>query len=154
MKTASFTVHATAEQSIRWKRAADAEGHRSAGTWLAAATDAYLRVRASGNPAWYATSARAFTIVGRALPARFSFATLRNPTTSNATFSIALPSAARVRVEILDLFGRSVAVPLDRTLQAGDHVVPWTSTARPGIYFARVRAEGFGTQTRRFALIP
>ena len=51
MKTASFTVHATAEQSIRWKRAAEAEGHRSAGTWLAAAADAYLRVRAkAGHP--------------------------------------------------------------------------------------------------------
>lgn len=51
MKVASFTVHATAEQSIRWKRAAEAEGHRSAGTWLAAAADAYLRVRAkAGHP--------------------------------------------------------------------------------------------------------
>lgn len=51
MKTSSFTVHATAEQSIRWKRAAQAEGHRSAGTWLAAAADAYLKVRArAGHP--------------------------------------------------------------------------------------------------------
>ncbi len=51
MKTSSFTVHATAEQSIRWKRAAEAEGHRAAGTWLAAAADAYLKVRArAGNP--------------------------------------------------------------------------------------------------------
>jgi hypothetical protein len=51
MNVATFTVHATAEQSIRWKRAAEAEGHRSAGTWLAAAADAYLRVRAkAGHP--------------------------------------------------------------------------------------------------------
>ncbi len=57
MKVASFTVHATAEQSIRWKRAAESEGHRSAGTWLALAADAYLRVRArAGQPlplAWH-----------------------------------------------------------------------------------------------------
>ena len=57
MKVATFTVHATAEQSVRWKRAAESEGHRSAGTWLAAAADAYLRVRAkAGVPvplAWY-----------------------------------------------------------------------------------------------------
>lgn len=46
MKTASFTVKATAEQSVRWKRAADAEGFSSAGGWLAAAADAYLKVRA------------------------------------------------------------------------------------------------------------
>jgi hypothetical protein len=39
------------EQSIRWKRAAEAEGFSSAGTWLAAAADAYLKVRArAGAP--------------------------------------------------------------------------------------------------------
>ena len=57
MKTSSFTVHATPEQSLRWKRAAEAEGHRSAGTWLAMAADAYLKVRArAGLPiplAWH-----------------------------------------------------------------------------------------------------
>jgi hypothetical protein len=46
VKTASFTVRATTEQAARWNRAAEAEGHRSAGTWLAAAADAYLKVRA------------------------------------------------------------------------------------------------------------
>jgi hypothetical protein len=49
VKTASFTVRATLAQSERWKRAADAEGHRSAGTWLAAAADSYLRVRAKAG---------------------------------------------------------------------------------------------------------
>jgi hypothetical protein len=49
VKTASFTVHATAEQSVRWKRAAEAEGHRSAGSWLAAAADVYLKVRAKAG---------------------------------------------------------------------------------------------------------
>ena len=46
MKTATFTVHATAEHSRRWKMASESEGHRSAGTWLACAADAYLKVRA------------------------------------------------------------------------------------------------------------
>lgn len=51
MKTSIFTVRATEAQSICWKQAADAEGHRSAGTWLAAAADAYLKVRArAGRP--------------------------------------------------------------------------------------------------------
>lgn len=63
MKVASFTVHATAEQSIRWKRAAEGEGHRSAGTWLAAAADAYLRVRArAGQPIALAWHLGAFTV--------------------------------------------------------------------------------------------
>jgi hypothetical protein len=51
LKVAHFTVHATAEQSRRWKMAATAEGHVSAGSWLAAAADAYLKVRArAGHP--------------------------------------------------------------------------------------------------------
>ncbi|HVR95227.1 MAG TPA: hypothetical protein VMW27_01340 [Thermoanaerobaculia bacterium] len=63
MKVATFTVSATQEQSIRWKRAAEAEGHRSAGTWLAAAADAYLKVRArAGHPLPLAWRLGAFTV--------------------------------------------------------------------------------------------
>jgi hypothetical protein len=46
VKTASFTVHATALQSARWKQAAEGEGFPSVGAWLAGAADAYLKVRA------------------------------------------------------------------------------------------------------------
>jgi hypothetical protein len=57
MKVASFTVGATAEQSRRWKMAAEADGHRAVGSWLAVAADLYLKVRArAGNPiplAWH-----------------------------------------------------------------------------------------------------
>ncbi len=74
LKTASFTVHGTAEQSIRWKRASEAEGHRSAGTWLAAAADAYLRVRArAGQPlplAWHAARFTARMMDGREVEVR------------------------------------------------------------------------------------
>jgi hypothetical protein len=63
LKTVTFTVHATAEQSIRWNRAAQAEGFRSAGTWLASAADAYLRVRAkAGLPLPLAWHLGAFTV--------------------------------------------------------------------------------------------
>lgn len=51
MKTASFTVRATERQSARWKRAADAEGHRSVGTWLADAADRHLdALQRAGRP--------------------------------------------------------------------------------------------------------
>jgi hypothetical protein len=49
VKVASFHVRASAEQAARWNRAAEAEGHRSAGTWLAYAADAYLKVRAKAG---------------------------------------------------------------------------------------------------------
>src|SRR5215208_7053331 len=51
MRVASFTVHGTAEQSARWKRAAEAEGFASVGAWAAPALDAYLKARArAGRP--------------------------------------------------------------------------------------------------------
>lgn len=51
LKTASFTVRASMEQSRRWKMAAEAEGFAAAGQWLASAADAYLKVRArAGRP--------------------------------------------------------------------------------------------------------
>ena len=57
LKTASFTVHATVQQSVRWKQFAEAEGHSSVGAWLAGAADAYLKQRAkTGAPiplAWH-----------------------------------------------------------------------------------------------------
>jgi hypothetical protein len=42
MKTVAFTVRATEKQSLQWRRAADGEGHRAVGTWLAEAADRYL----------------------------------------------------------------------------------------------------------------
>jgi hypothetical protein len=69
MKTASFHVGATAEQSRRWKMAAEAHGYRSVGSWLAVAADLYLKVRArAGNPvplAWHKGSFRVLLADGR-----------------------------------------------------------------------------------------
>jgi hypothetical protein len=57
LKVATFSVRATERQSLRWKRAADHEGHRSVGTWLAEAADRYLdAVIRAGKPlplAWH-----------------------------------------------------------------------------------------------------
>ena len=51
MKVASFTVHATADQSARWKRASTAEGYASVGGWASRALDSYLKQRlAAGAP--------------------------------------------------------------------------------------------------------
>jgi hypothetical protein len=51
VKVASFTVHADARQSARWKQAAEGEGFPSVGAWLAGAADAYLKARArAGMP--------------------------------------------------------------------------------------------------------
>lgn len=49
LKTASFTVRATMAQSVTWKRASDAEGFPSVGSWAACALDAYLKHRAKAG---------------------------------------------------------------------------------------------------------
>src|SRR5262249_54942439 len=57
LKTAAYTVRASMTQSIAWRRAAEGEGRRAVGTWLAAAADTYLKARArAGAPvplAWH-----------------------------------------------------------------------------------------------------
>jgi hypothetical protein len=51
MKVATFTLHGTMQQSIRWKQAAEVEGFASVGSWAALALDAYLKARArAGRP--------------------------------------------------------------------------------------------------------
>jgi hypothetical protein len=71
LRVASFTVHATAAQSARWKRAADNEGLRSAGAWLAEAADAYLQLRArQGAPiplSWHRGRFKAVLVTGKAV---------------------------------------------------------------------------------------
>ena len=46
MKVATYTVRASQAQAISWNRAAAGEGYASTGAWIAAAVDAYLKVRA------------------------------------------------------------------------------------------------------------
>jgi len=49
MKVASFHVRATTVQAERWNRASESEGYRATGQWIAAAVDAYLKVRAKAG---------------------------------------------------------------------------------------------------------
>jgi hypothetical protein len=63
LKTATFTVHADARQSARWKQAAEGEGFSSVGSWLSRAADAYLKVRArAGLPVPLAWSKGVFSV--------------------------------------------------------------------------------------------
>ncbi len=68
LKVASFTAHATIDQSTRWKIAAEADGHRAVGSWLCEAADCYLKARArAGNPiplAWHRGRFRVLLIDG------------------------------------------------------------------------------------------
>jgi hypothetical protein len=63
VKVATFTVHADARQSARWKQATEGEGFAAVGAWLARAADAYLRIRdKAGLPVPLAWSKGVFSV--------------------------------------------------------------------------------------------
>ena len=66
-----------------------------------------------------------------------------NPFEDAATLGLTLPAAARVRVALVDVLGREVAVLGDGPREAGPHEVPIDGAAlRPGVYVARVWVNG------------
>jgi hypothetical protein len=68
---------------------------------------------------------------------------LPNPFAHEATIRFTLPEAAPVRVEVLDLLGRRVALLADGPAAAGAHAVPWEAAGVPaGVYLVRVAADG------------
>jgi hypothetical protein len=67
-----------------------------------------------------------------------------NPSRIGGTLRFRIPSAAHVRVELMDIEGRRIRELLDEPLEAGEHTLP-VSTARlsAGVYLVRVDAGGF-----------
>ncbi|MFN8587633.1 MAG: Calx-beta domain-containing protein [Candidatus Eisenbacteria bacterium] len=80
-----------------------------------------------------------------------------NPTRGAIQFEYALPRDARVRVSVLDVQGREVAVLASGVENAGRHSVQWSGAragaAVPrGLYFVRFEAGG-RVISRRFAIV-
>ncbi|HEY6866548.1 MAG TPA: T9SS type A sorting domain-containing protein [Candidatus Eisenbacteria bacterium] len=79
-----------------------------------------------------------------------------NPAAGEARVEFVLPRAMEVRLSIVDVQGREVAVLADGAMPAGRHQAMWTRPGRAdtpaGMYF--VRAQGAGqVVTRRFAVV-
>jgi hypothetical protein len=101
----------------------------------------------------------ALVAVDGARPARLELAApLPNPARSSARFEFSIPSAADVRLEVIDVQGRVVRPLLAERAQPGHYVRGWDLTdgsghrAAPGMYFVRL-ATTFGTLTQRFVLM-
>ena len=115
------------------------------------------RVYAINNATLFAVGSPGVTAV-EPLPDRAAFAgPWPNPSAGATHFDFALPVAASVRLEVIDVAGRLVATLTDGVLAAGTHQARWSgedASGRPaaaGIYFARLQA-GPQSFTRRFAL--
>ena len=129
--------------------------------------DAYIRVvaRDSLGRASADTSATAFTILPRitgvdAAPAP-EFGLTRvvpNPARDGTQITYALARAAEVRLSVLDVHGRTIAVLVQGWRTPGTHQASWNGRARDarapaGIYLVRYEAAG-RSFVRRIALVP
>ncbi|HUF08465.1 MAG TPA: T9SS type A sorting domain-containing protein, partial [Rhodothermales bacterium] len=76
-----------------------------------------------------------------------------NPTSAWAAMRFALPAAVDVRLEVYDLLGRPVMVPLDGLRAAGSHeVVIETHRLPVGVYLVRLTA-GKESATKRIMVV-
>ncbi len=78
-----------------------------------------------------------------------------NPSRGTARIPFALPRASHVRVSVLDVQGREVAVLADGAFAAGRHGVTLERSGSPlatGLYFVRLRVSGGPEFTRRIAI--
>lgn len=76
-----------------------------------------------------------------------------NPFDAQTTVRFDLPVAAPVRVEVLDLLGRRVALLADGPLEAGRHAVTWDGGGAPaGVYLVRMTM-GATTRTHRVTVV-
>lgn len=83
------------------------------------------------------------------VPIRFAVgAPAPNPTSGAVAIALALPAASSVRLTVVDVGGRLVAVVADRLLDAGRHYLSWDGVvdggfhATSGVYFARLEVDG------------
>ncbi|MBI5711604.1 MAG: hypothetical protein HZC42_15065, partial [Candidatus Eisenbacteria bacterium] len=119
-----------------------------------ATTDAFLKViarDAAGN-ARFDLSDAAFTItsgvgVESGAVTDFELAPVwPNPLRGSARIGFAVPRACGLRLSVLDIQGREVAVLADGAYAPGRHQAEWDAAARggarPGLYFVRLRVPG------------
>jgi immune inhibitor A len=89
-----------------------------------------------------------------AIPANIMLAqNYPNPFNAATTINYSLPLSGMVRLDIYDLLGRLVAIPIETYQAAGQHRVIWNaSEVASGIYFYRLQV-GQSVQTRRMLLL-
>jgi hypothetical protein len=94
--------------------------------------------------------------VGPTLPARAGLALAPagpNPFHGATTLEYSLPRASDVRIEVLDVEGREVALLANQNEDAGSRRVTWEAKdAAAGLYFAKLTT-GQGSATARLLLL-
>ncbi|MBZ0269308.1 hypothetical protein K8I85_14235 [bacterium] len=83
-----------------------------------------------------------------------------NPFADNTSLRFQMDrNATRVRLEVFDVAGRRVAVPLDAPMTRGAHIVGWNTrdesgnAVAPGVYFARLLVDGKPSGSRKMTVV-
>jgi hypothetical protein len=103
----------------------------------------------------YKMAARSFAIKGEGdLPTEFALSqNYPNPFNPATRISFSLPEAADVKLEVFNVLGQNVAVPIDGFLEAGEHSVVWdASEFSSGVYLYRL-VSGNHAETRKMLLL-
>jgi hypothetical protein len=94
-----------------------------------------------------------------ALPSQYELSqNYPNPFNPSTQISFALPGAASVRIEVLNILGQHVATILDQNLAAGRHNVTWNASdedgrsVASGVYLYRLTADQF-TSVKKMVLL-
>ncbi len=69
----------------------------------------------------------------------FNLSLAPNPASGPVGIRFTLPAAGETRIEIYDISGRLVAVPLNERLPGGQHQVVWNDRVSPGVYAVQLR---------------
>jgi len=76
-----------------------------------------------------------------------------NPFNPETKIQFEVPATGRVKLEIFDILGRSLELPVDETLQPGRYSIVWSAMEySTGIYFYRLSAGNF-VQTRKMIVV-
>ncbi|MEL6773023.1 MAG: T9SS type A sorting domain-containing protein, partial [Bacteroidota bacterium] len=77
-----------------------------------------------------------------------------NPTQDAVTVPLTLAQPAEVRVTVVDLLGREVAVLTEGPQQAGRHALTLdTDALAPGVYVVHATVGNAAAQTQRFSIV-
>jgi hypothetical protein len=122
----------------------------------------WWRVRAKNEAGWGKfSSPRSFSrtvITGIAaqsdIPKQFQlFQNYPNPFNPTTTIRYTLASRSRVRLEVLNALGQTVAILVDAVQTASDHWVEWKANVPSGIYYYRMEAISLENPEERFVQI-
>lgn len=87
------------------------------------------------------------------LPQEITLSVYPNPGNAEFRLSYSLDRNSNVSLKLYDVTGREVAMLVNSTRNAGEHVVNWSATAQPsGVYFAVLNA-GDARQVKKLVLM-